>query len=714
LSALVTSPADTRLLPSGLEAGTAPGDRRFRPDVEGLRAVAVLLVVLFHAGVPHLTGGYVGVDVFFVISGFVITGVLLRERESTGGTSIIDFYARRVRRILPAATLVIVVVAFVAYLMLGYAAGTLTANDGRWAAVFLVNFHFTSVGTNYLASQLPPSPLQNFWSLSVEEQFYVVFPTLIIVVAALRRSVSFRARLAVTLVAVIIASYVWSIVQTANNPTAAYFSPFTRAWELALGALITVGTVSLKKIPPAVAAAMTWAGLAAIVVSAFAFTSTTAYPGSLVAVPVVGAALIIAGGIVVPAWGAERLLGLTPFRLGGKISYSLYLWHWPVLILAAEHYGKTQLGVGQNLLLLLLALAISVVTYLVFENPIRQMRIASRLTVALGVVTIAATVAIMTFAIHHNNSLGYTKFHIVPAPSQAAVVEQVAASRAAEATPHVLDPPVAQAAANRGNFGYVGCVPGTDASTEPVNEPSCELGDQASHRRMVVYGDSHALMWLPAFDAIAKSAHMKLSILGKPGCEADLLHYTAPKGLSLPAGSPFTACDQWNRWARTFITKTKPAVLVITQDAPVREFTPAQWESGLAKTLDAVRSPGMRTFVLGNNPVLPTPPPQCLALHPTLVQFCSGTLTTLWTPFNHAERAAAAAHGATYVDPTPWFCSDACPAIIGHYEVYSDSNHITAAYAQYLSNVLGQALGLRSATPAAPAATTTVPATTGP
>ena len=165
--------------------------------------------------------------------------------------------------------------------------------------------------------------------------------------------------------------------------------------------------------------------------------------------------------MVVPAWGAERPPAIPPLRWIGRISYSLYLWHWPVLILAAEHYGKTTLGVGTNLLLLLLALAISVTTYLVFENPIRQMRIKSRLTVVLGVVAIAVTVAIMTFAIHHDSALTYPKFKIVPG-TEASVAAQVAASRHIEQTPHVLDPPVSQAASDRGNFGYIGCVPGTD------------------------------------------------------------------------------------------------------------------------------------------------------------------------------------------------------------------------------------------------------------
>ena len=293
-------------------------------DVEGLRAVAVVLVVLYHAGVPQLSGGYVGVDVFFVISGFVITGVLLREKATTGRTSILSFYGRRCRRILPAATLVIVVTVALSYVFLGIVGGNQTATDGVWATIFLANFHFASVGTNYLTEFQPPSPLQNFWSLSVEEQFYLVHPTLFLFVGRARMAGSFRARLAIVLGAVIALSFALSVSQTASAPTVAYFSPFTRAWELALGALVAVGALWLLRVPSQVAIVITWLGLGLIALAALSYNAETAYPGSAVALPVVGTALVIAGGTVVSRHGAESLLRLWPFRQLGTLSYSLY------------------------------------------------------------------------------------------------------------------------------------------------------------------------------------------------------------------------------------------------------------------------------------------------------------------------------------------------------------------------------------------------------
>ncbi|MBV8463641.1 MAG: acyltransferase, partial [Acidimicrobiales bacterium] len=332
------------------EAGTAPGDRRFRPDVEGLRAVAIGLVVLYHAGLPGLSGGYVGVDVFFVISGFVITGVLLRERSATGRTSLAHFYARRSRRILPAATLVIVVTVVAAYAVLGIAAGNQTAVDARWATVFLANFHFAAAGTNYLNAHQLPSALQNFWSLAIEEQFYLVYPTVFLLVWRLRWRTPPRVRLLFGLGAVVFVSFLLSVAQTATDPATAYFSPFTRAWELALGAMVALATDRLVRLPAPIAAVLTWVGLGAVFFAAVAFGANTAYPGSAVAIPVVGTALVIAGGAAVPAAGAELLLGRRPFGWLGRLSYSLYLWHWPILILAAESANRASLPFHQNLL----------------------------------------------------------------------------------------------------------------------------------------------------------------------------------------------------------------------------------------------------------------------------------------------------------------------------------------------------------------------------
>ena len=395
---------DRNLLPSGDEAGTPPDDRPFRPDVEGLRAVAVLLVVLYHAALFGVTGGWVGVDVFFVISGFVITGLLLREHQGTGRTSILAFYARRCRRILPAALLVILVVVLVTDLALGHTYGSYTADDGRWNELFLANVHSEALTANPMSSTTRGIALLSpYWSLSVEEQFYFIYPLLFLAVASLWTGISLRVRLAVLLALVVVGSYVLNVIWSASNPSGAYFSPFARAWELALGALVAVGASWLKRIPGSLATVLTWAGLGSVLFAAFISTPQDNFRGALMAFPAVGAALIIAGGVAVPRWGAEALLGLRPVRWLGKRSYSLYLWHWPVLIGLSEIVGygiERSMGlVPFHLLLIAIAVLLSMVTYRFVENPIRHWKLPPAQSIELGLGMVALSVAILSVVI---------------------------------------------------------------------------------------------------------------------------------------------------------------------------------------------------------------------------------------------------------------------------------------------------------------------------
>jgi len=363
-----------RLLASGDEAGTAPEDRPFRPDVEGLRAVAILAVVLFHTGMSQAKGGFVGVDVFFVISGFVITGLLLRERRSSGGTNFPAFYARRARRILPMAVLVIVVSLIASELIVGSRYATVVASDARWCTVFLANIHYAHVLPTILAPR-PPSPLVQYWSLAVEEQFYLVYPTLFALLIGVMTWGTRRVRLITGLVVVMVLSLSLSVVWTHAGRLAAYDSTLTRVWELAIGALIATTTARLEQLPRVVAGVMTWLGLVAIVVASATFTVLRPpYPGIGVAVPVLGAGLVVAGGSARPKAGAEVLLGTAPFRWMGKWSYSWYLWHIPLLLFVALHAHRAivRQPLAVNLLVVAIALVLSAFTYAVVEQPIRH------------------------------------------------------------------------------------------------------------------------------------------------------------------------------------------------------------------------------------------------------------------------------------------------------------------------------------------------------
>ena len=331
-------------------------------------------------------------DVFFVISGYVICGLLLRERFEKGAISMIGFYGRRARRILPAATVVIIATIAAAFLFDSTESGHSTAIDGRWVAVFLSNVRFDSPASN------PLSPLRNFWSLAVEEQFYLVFPALFAWIVSVRRGPNLRIRLLIGLGAISLASFTLSVVQTGTNPLWAYLSPFTRAWELAFGAMIAVGAIWLKGIPEVAARAMTWVGMGAIAFASLTFSETGNYPGWKVAVPVLGTALVIGGGVMIPRFGAESLLALAPFRWLGKRSYSVYLWHWPILIVAAAA-GLAVASWPIKVSCLVGVMGVSMLTYRFVENPVRHWALPPGRSVQLGLVLVGITVALLTIAI---------------------------------------------------------------------------------------------------------------------------------------------------------------------------------------------------------------------------------------------------------------------------------------------------------------------------
>jgi peptidoglycan/LPS O-acetylase OafA/YrhL len=401
----VTVDADEtlRATPQAVKAPVrAASSDRFRPDIEGMRAVAVVLVLLYHGFHAPFTGGFVGVDVFFVISGFLITNLLLHEKAQNAGVSIARFYARRVRRILPAATVVVLTTVFATYYWLGFIAGNQIAVDAKWTAVFAANIHFGLIGTDYLGSQMPPSPLQHMWSLGVEEQFYLVWPAVFLGLVLLVRGRRHRTALAAVLLGVIAISLAWSVIQTGSNATWAYFSPLTRAWELALGALVAVlATVAARIRPSWLTELLSLCGITGIVISALVLNSATKYPGSAVALPVISTALLIAVGCANHGTLVGRALALRPMQWIGARSYSLYLWHWPFLIIAGEYLGK-KLSVAQSAGLLLLALAATAITYRLIENPVRHARFLARhtgLTLAIGALLIIATIATAQYQI---------------------------------------------------------------------------------------------------------------------------------------------------------------------------------------------------------------------------------------------------------------------------------------------------------------------------
>ncbi|KNX38539.1 hypothetical protein VV01_17520 [Luteipulveratus halotolerans] len=360
----------------------------FRADVEGLRAVAVVLVMLAHAGVPGLGGGFIGVDVFFVISGFLITGLLVREMRETRRISLVRFWARRAKRLLPASITVLVATLVLTVLLVPSPRWSSIGGDVIAAALYVVNWRFAEQSVSYLnADAAAASPVQHYWSLAVEEQFYLVWPLLILLCAEAARQLSVRLRstLVVGLLLVVVPSFVWSMIDTASSPEPAYFVTTTRLWELGAGALVALYAPLWQRSTRGAATMLAWGGFACLLLAALTVSTDTAWPGYQALLPVAATAAVIVGGFRARSSGPLRVLGLPFMQRTGALSYGLYLWHWPLLAVATARWGELSWPVG---LLVVAASALPAwATYTLVENPVRRAALLSRvprLALAVG------------------------------------------------------------------------------------------------------------------------------------------------------------------------------------------------------------------------------------------------------------------------------------------------------------------------------------------
>lgn len=378
-------------------------DTSFRPDIEGLRAIAVVAVLLYHARLAGFTGGYIGVDVFFVVSGYLITRLLINERSRTGRISLGGFWARRIRRLLPASLLVVVVTVIAAHWLIDPLAQKDLALDATWSSLFSMNIALTHRGLDYLRAGLAPSPLRHYWSLSLEEQFYLVWPLVVAALLAIRRGSR------TILVGFVGAAWVVSLVAcgvlTSSHSTFAYYMLPTRAWELLTGAGLALGAGMLTRIPATVRASLGWVGLGGIVACALWFTDLTRFPGWAAVLPVAGTAAVIAAGGRASPEGPVLLLQWSPLQWVGERSYAIYLWHWPALVMLDAKFGP--LAWGTRLAILAGAVAVSAVSFRYVENPVRHsgwLQNSPR-SYAVGAWLIVASVAVVLGGLQTRQSL---------------------------------------------------------------------------------------------------------------------------------------------------------------------------------------------------------------------------------------------------------------------------------------------------------------------
>ncbi|MBA3495912.1 MAG: acyltransferase, partial [Gemmatimonadales bacterium] len=498
------------------------GETSFRTDIEGLRGIAVLLVVLYHAGVPGMSGGFTGVDVFFVLSGYLITELLVKEVERTGRVNFLNFYARRARRLLPAAVLVLAVTLLASALVFAPVARLRFVKSAIATALYVSNFQFLRETADYFGDNISSDPFLHTWSLAVEEQFYLVWPVLVALGLGARAS---RGRVARVVGVVALASFVACVWYTWHSKPTAFFASPPRAWEFGLGGLAALLPAAALRTRPAVARALGWVGLALILIAGCSLTGNMLFPGPLAIVPVLGTVAALMAGAGAGGEGVGRVLAVAPLQSLGRLSYSWYLWHWPVLVLAAE--AIPGLSLAGRLLCAAGALGLAAATYVTVEHPIRTHAhllprpwLSLKLAGGLSVVALALALG----------SRGY--------------------ARAAAAAPR--HQAITAAATDRSALYRTECL-----WVQPNEAPrECVFGDSLSTTVVVLLGDSHAAHWFPAVQRMAEERRWRLVAILKPGCPpADVPVY------DLLAGRQTENCRDWRRYAIARVATIRPTAV---------------------------------------------------------------------------------------------------------------------------------------------------------
>ena len=604
-------------------------------QIQGLRALAALLVTIFHAKL--LPGGFIGVDIFYVISGYLITGLILREIENTGKLDLQTFYQRRIKRLLPTSVFVLFVTAIVGMFVLPAITRDALGRDLFAAATYISNYLFAWWENDYQNLDATPSPFIHYWSLAVEEQFYVVWPIFILLLSRYGKRTIFRGIAAVTFLSLLL-----SIYQTQTSPIWAFYSLPTRAWELGFGALLLFVPDTFWKnrfIP--------WFGVIGIALASFRFDEKTAFPGINALLPVVSTAVLI-GSISIWPRAFNDLSNNRISQWLGSISYPLYLWHWPALVLPSSALGRP-LRIRERIFCIILTVILAHFTSKYIEQPIRHKKIAGKkiyqFFAATTVISLVAGV-IISFSSSSMITIKGTdyRFNLV----------------------EVMQKPAVYGDDCHSNYGE-------------TESGECTYGDLNSETTIVLYGDSHAAQWFPTLLKLVNEKGFKLVSLTKSACPS----VDVPRADQ--GAYKNVHCETWRDKSVKRIKQIRPAAVILSS---YQYFTPPSgysdknkwWKDGQERLLSSLRGSSDHLIYISDTPKPLRDIPNCLASRD--VNSCN---TTERTPVKIIR-------GFEIIDPTPWLCTKLCPAIQDGYVVYRDSSHISVAAALALKPQLEAAL----------------------
>jgi peptidoglycan/LPS O-acetylase OafA/YrhL len=641
-------------------AATGGGHGSFRPDIEGLRAIAILLVVLYHAGIAGFGGGYIGVDVFFVLSGYLITGLLVREIEQAGTVDLAGFYARRARRLLPALAVVllfVVLVGAVIYPPFEARQGGFGATAAATAA-YASNLYFAKSATDYFGPDRDQNPLLHTWSLSVEEQFYLVWPLFVMfglgAFGSQGRGQLRRRRLLAWMSVVVALSFALSLYLTRVLPSWAYFASPARAWEFGVGAL---ALLLPRKMLFSSTSFSGWAGLAGIGIASVSFSRTTSFPGFAALLPALATAIALRCFGNNPELGIVRMLSTRPLQEIGRLSYSWYLWHWPILILGSAILQSPTMV--ERATLIVLSLGCAVLSFHLVEHPIRSNRkLASRHVYSLAMACIIAIVGISV-------SLAWRQASFWAAEK----TDQVRFTRARKDGPAFTCP--------------------TEYFVTHV--PDCSSGVASSSVSVVLLGDSKAAQWFSALEPISETRGWRLEIMAKDGCPMVDADYVSPA-----LGRVYRECAKWRKDALDKIGHMHP-LLTVLSSSEAYLFNDAERRDGILTVVTALAESSQHVLIIRDTPRADFDVPTCLARRVWRPAFVSPTSCEVPRPLDSKvydfQRQAVRAHNnVELLDFSSSICPEGrvCSVERNGEVIYRDSTHLTASFIKSLQGALSQ------------------------
>jgi peptidoglycan/LPS O-acetylase OafA/YrhL len=630
-----------------------------RPDIQALRALAILSVAVYHFWPHAAPGGFVGVDIFFVISGYLITGALWRQVQADGKVKFAQFWARRARRLLPVSLLVIVVTAFASLFIMPYTRSMLIFEEGSASAAYWQNWLMIFKSTDYLQQNIGSlSPFQHFWSLSVEEQYYIFWPFLVWLVlwASLKLRTSLKARsfMAAGLLTLIVGLSLWaSIVLTEVDAPLAYFSTFTRAWEFAGGALIAI-VIDQRLVRVAAPKDRHWVwfagGAALMAASIMLFNHNTPFPSFWAAVPTLGAMLAIYGGQATHRFVPRQIIEWAPVQFFGDISYSFYLWHWPLLVLVPIWYGK-DIGNFWSLIVFLAAIGIAYLSKRFVEDPVRFGWVSRRSNGA----QIALTFVAITAVLITNSSIGY---------------------RATDVLKHSFatlnfKPSLADVPNDVSFVDQKSCSVGKAEDAFRV----CAFGDLHGTIQVAMLGDSHMRQYFAPLEVMAQNHHWRLTLISKSACP--------PLSSSMiPANVADKTCVTWQQGLDGYLKSHKPFDLIIESSSSLVSAKLEHVQKSFAALVSSQLKRGSKWLVIRDNPKPRSTFLACIEAHQHAVaKFCSVSRGFGLEPFDRLSLAVQGLPGVTIADFTKVYCQLNCSPVIGNIIVYRDHSHLTNTFA---------------------------------